>query len=60
MIADQISVKRACGVLGIGKTSLYVLIKAGEIRSTKIGSRRLIDSASLAKLIDQNSAPCAL
>lgn len=55
MIPDQISVKRACGALGIGKTKLYDLMNSGRLRSVKIGRRRLVDSDSLADFISRCS-----
>ena len=45
-------IPEACGRLGIGRSSLYALIKSGEIRTIKIGSRTLIPEAELLKVID--------
>lgn len=42
----------ACRRLGIGRSSLYELIKSGEIRTIKIGSRALVPEAELQKVID--------
>ena len=36
------TVNEAAAALGIGRTFLYELIKAGEIRPAKLGSRTLI------------------
>lgn len=41
----------ACRRLGIGRSTLYELIKAGELRTVKIGSRTLIPEADLQKVI---------
>lgn len=38
-----ISVAQACDRWGVGKTKLYDLINADNIRAVKIGSRTLID-----------------
>ena len=42
----------ACRRLGIGRSSLYELIRTGEVRTIKIGSRTLIPEAELLKVID--------
>jgi len=41
----------ACRRIGIGRTALYELIKTGEIRAIKIGSRTLIPEAELQRVI---------
>lgn len=41
----------ACRRLGVGRSSLYELIKAGEVKTIKIGSRTLIPEAELQKVI---------
>jgi excisionase family DNA binding protein len=45
------SIKDAVQVSSIGRTTLYGLISSGEIESVKVGNRRLIKAASLAKFI---------
>jgi len=42
----------ACRRLGIGRSSLYELIRTGEVRTIKIGSRTLIPEAELQNVID--------
>lgn len=41
----------ACRRLGIGRTVLYELIKSGEVRTIKIGTRTLIPEGELQKVI---------
>ena len=41
----------ACNRLGIGRSMLYELIKSGEIRTVKIGTRTLVPEADLQKVI---------
>ena len=41
----------ACNRLGIGRSMLYELIKAGELRTIKIGTRTLVPEADLQKII---------
>ncbi|KOO80413.1 helix-turn-helix transcriptional regulator [Stenotrophomonas pavanii] len=41
----------ACRRLSVSRTTLYELIKAGEIRSVKIGTRSLIPEVDLQRLL---------
>ena len=41
----------ACHVLGLGKTSIYELMKSGKLRAIKVAGRTLIDAASARELI---------
>jgi len=49
-IAVRVTV--ACQLTGLGRTTIYELIKSGKLRSVKIGRARLIDKASLRALLD--------
>lgn len=40
----------ACTALGIGKTSLYKLIAAGELRAIKIAGRTLVPKSEIERL----------
>jgi excisionase family DNA binding protein len=42
----------ACQLTGLGRTTIYELIKSGKLRSVKIGRARLIDKASLRAMLD--------
>ncbi len=44
-------VPQACARLGIGRTALYELLKAGDLRCFKIGTRTLIPEAELQSFI---------
>jgi excisionase family DNA binding protein len=48
-----LDVASAAGVLGLGRTKLHELIAAGEVRSVKIGRRRLIPMAALDEYVDR-------
>jgi len=48
-----ISVREACHVLGIGRTTLYTLITHGDVVSARHGGRRLVSSASLRAYHDR-------
>ena len=45
------SIPAACERLGIGRTTIYELIKAGELRPFKIGRKTLIPESDLVRLI---------
>ncbi len=45
------SINRTAKVLGVGRTTIYKLIKSGEVDTLKIGSRTLITTASITRLI---------
>ena len=41
-----ISVTGTALVLGLGRTKIYQLLNAGDLRSTRVGGRRLVEFAS--------------
>jgi excisionase family DNA binding protein len=43
----------AAGRLGISKESVYLLIKSGQLRSVRIGSRMLIPEDELRRYVDR-------
>jgi excisionase family DNA binding protein len=43
----------ACQRIGVGRTFLWKLMSAGEIRSIKLGRRRLIPAASLVEYVER-------
>lgn len=45
-------VPQACRYLGIGRSTLYVLIGKGEVEAIKLGSATLVLTASLDKLVE--------
>ena len=46
----------ACHVLGLGKTSIYELMKQGKLRAIKVAGRTLID-AELARALIASADP---
>jgi excisionase family DNA binding protein len=47
-----ISVQEAAQTLSVGRTSIYQLIKSGELETMKLGRRRLITIQSLRRLTE--------
>ncbi|RXG83813.1 helix-turn-helix domain-containing protein [Bradyrhizobium zhanjiangense] len=45
------SIVEACDLLSIGRTTLYQLIKAGDLQTRKVGRRTLIPAKSLDSFI---------
>lgn len=44
-----LSIVEACQFSGIGRTRLYAAISAGELKTLKIGARRLVPVAELKR-----------
>jgi excisionase family DNA binding protein len=51
-----LSVADACDALGVGRTTIYALLKSGELQRIKIGSRTLVSSYSISAFIDKKSS----
>ncbi len=47
------SIETVCDRLEIGRTSLYALIKAGDLKLIKIGSKSLITEESILAYVDR-------
>ena len=50
-----LSIKEACEAIGVGKTSLYALIKRGELQTLRIGRRHIVVQSSVDALIDRSA-----
>lgn len=46
------SIREACEMVGIGRTNLYKLIKAGKVETVVVGGRRLVLVRSLYQSFD--------
>ena len=49
-----VSPREAAQLLGVSVPTIYELLSAGRIPSTKVGARRLISTAALRALLDPN------
>ncbi|MER6252326.1 helix-turn-helix domain-containing protein [Streptomyces sp. NPDC001584] len=49
----NLSVAEAVEASGIGRTTLFALIKAGELQSVKIGHRRYVPVSALRDYLDR-------
>lgn len=47
-----VSIKTAAAMLGIGRSTLYGFLDAGEIETVKVGRRRLVVVASLRAFVE--------
>lgn len=58
---DRLSytVNEACTALGIGRTSLYELVKNGELTLVKVAGRSLVRRAELERLLGLNQPVAA-
>lgn len=48
-----VSVNEAARIIGVGRTSIYSMIRDGQIEAIKIGRRTVIKTSSLHRIIDQ-------
>lgn len=45
------SIRQAAAMVGLGKSKLYELIRAGELPTVLVGNRRLVRAESLAEFL---------
>ncbi|HEY5107327.1 MAG TPA: helix-turn-helix domain-containing protein [Caulobacteraceae bacterium] len=50
------TIPEACRLSGLGRSSIYALIGNGQVRSTKIGKRRLVMIESLRSVIEKGAS----
>lgn len=53
--AITVPVARAREISGLGNTKIYELMKTGELKSTTVGSRRLVFVDSLRALLEKGA-----
>ena len=52
-----VSPNEAARLCSIGRTTLYAALSSGELKSTKIGTRRLITLDALREWLKRNETP---
>lgn len=50
-----VSITDAAKALSLGRTSIYELMRSGQLDTRKMGRRRLITAESLRRLVDKQS-----
>ena len=55
VVRKALSVEKAAQMLGISRSMGFKLIRSGELRSVKAGTRRLVPVAAVDEFIEQNS-----
>ena len=53
------TIPEACECIGIGRSMFYEMLKRGEIRSFRIGNRRLVTDEELQSLVERKSRESA-
>ena len=54
-----VSPNEAARLCSIGRTTLYAALSSGELKSVKIGTRRLITMDALREWLTKNEAPAS-
>lgn len=47
-----VSPEEAARLIGVGRTTIFAALKAGRLRSSKLGARRLIKTSAIVEWID--------
>lgn len=50
-----VSTSAAAGMIGVSRPTLYTLLRTGEIKSFKLGSRRLVPTSDLAAWVEHKT-----
>jgi excisionase family DNA binding protein len=51
-----VTVRQAAPIVGIGRDSLYALVRQGRIRSVQLGRKRLIPRAELIAFVEREAS----
>jgi len=57
MLPIALSIKETAKALGLGRSSIYALLKGGRLTAIKVGRRTLVTTNSIARLIGTVSNP---
>lgn len=55
MDALLVSITDTAKVLNLGRTSIYALINEGKLETRKMGRRRLVTTASIKRLVEEQA-----
>lgn len=55
----SVSVDEACRLLGVGRSTMFGLLDSGEIRSVKVGVRRLVPRRAIDEFVESHGLPQA-
>jgi len=47
----SVSVDEAARLLGVGRSTMFALLESGQVRSVKVGARRLVPRRALEELV---------
>jgi len=50
-----VPVETACRLIGVGNTTIWALIKAGRVKSVRVGRRRVVIFSSLESLLNSDA-----
>jgi excisionase family DNA binding protein len=55
----NVAIPEAARLIGCGRSTVYLLLKSGQLRSISIGTRRLVTMASIRELNDALASKAA-
>ena len=55
--ARLIPLKHALERLGISRTTAYRLMKSGELRTLRVGAKRMVTRSELARILNEGTRP---
>lgn len=53
----SVSVDEAARLIGVGRSTMFALLDSGEIRSVKVGARRLVPRRALEEFVSERGVP---
>jgi excisionase family DNA binding protein len=51
-----VSVEEAADMIGVGRSTMFALLESGEVRSVKVGTRRLVPVRALEEFVGQSGS----
>lgn len=53
----SVSIDEAARLIGVGRSTMFALLDSGEIRSVKVGARRLVPRRALEEFLSEREVP---